>query len=78
MNIYHCGPGGVRYGSQTSVSKARSSGKLKIMTDGKSDDVNTGNSSWHFPVLECYFAQWLSLKWTLFSPEMLFSKISDQ
>ena len=39
-----CHAGGVRYGSQASVSKPVLP-KVKIMTDGKSVDVNSGNSS---------------------------------
>ena len=33
---------------------------IKIMTDGRSVDVISGNFSWHFLVLECYFSPKLS------------------
>ena len=33
---------------------------IKIMTDGRSVDAISGNFSWHFLVLECYFFPKLS------------------
>ena len=36
---------------------------IKIMTDGRSVDVISGNFSWHLLALECYFFPILSFTW---------------
>ena len=45
--------------------------RIKIMTVGRSVDVISGNSSWHFLVSECYFFYQLSFKWGPYQPSLL-------